>query len=132
MYHDGSRSLQDRFDSRRIADRLGNVLASPRVGRLFMDFDKPQRLRVSGLAGIDFTNPLLPSFVGAQFVVRVRAEHVFTNCPRYIYRMSLAEISVYAPAAGHFPPVPGWKETEVFRDDLPRTPGSGSGEPHCD
>jgi uncharacterized protein len=194
MYHDGSRSLQDRFDSRRIADRLvevlhrvrfttedrefiesrpmfflatadaegwpdcsykggrpgfvravsddtlafpsydgngmfkslGNVLRNPRVGMLFVDFEKPRRLRVNGVATIDFADPLLSEFEGAQLVVRVRAEHIFPNCPRYIHRMALEEISVYAPAAGHDPPVPAWKEMDAFRDHLPR---SGGGAP---
>ena len=73
-----------------------------------------------GTASIDFSDPLLGSFEGAQLVVRVRAEHIFPNCPRYIHRMTLEEISVYAPAAGHEPPTPAWKEMEAFRDYLPR------------
>ena len=188
MYHDGNRSLQDRFDSRRIADRLvemlhrtrfsdedrefiqsramfflatadadgwpdcsykggrpgfvrviaedtlafpsydgngmfkslGNVLRNPRVGLLFMDFEQPKRLRVNGVASIDLTDPLVGSFVGAQLVVRVKAEHIFPNCPRYIHRMTLEEISVYSPAPAHEPPVPEWKEMDAFRDCLPR------------
>src|SRR2546421_29416 len=118
LYHEGNRALQDRFDSRRIADRLeqvtlhdwftddnrdfvtrcamfflatadaqgqpdvsykggvpgfvrlvddrtlafpdydgngmfkslGNILANPRVGLLFVDFEEPNRMRVSGTA----------------------------------------------------------------------------------
>jgi len=34
-------------------------------------------------------------------MVRVRAERIFPNCPRYIHRMQLLELSVYAPAPGH-------------------------------
>jgi predicted pyridoxine 5'-phosphate oxidase superfamily flavin-nucleotide-binding protein len=188
MYHDGNRTLQDRFDSRRIADRLvevlhrvaftaedrefiesramfflatagadgwpdcsykggrpgfvrviaddvlafpsydgngmfkslGNVLVNPKVGLLFMDFEKPKRLRVNGTATIDRADPLLGSFPGAQLVVRVKARHIFPNCPRYIHRMRLEELSVYAPAPGHTPPVPAWKEMDAFRDYLPR------------
>jgi hypothetical protein len=188
MYHEGNRSLQDRFDSRRIADRLvevlhrtvfteedrafiesrpmfflatadargapdcsykggrpgfvrvvgpaelafpsydgngmfkslGNVLSNPQVGLLFIDFEAPKRLRVNGSASIDPADPLLGSFEGAQLVVRVRAAHVFPNCPRYIHRLSLGEISAYAPALGHEPPVPAWKQMDAFRDYLPR------------
>ncbi len=188
MYHDGNRELQDRFDSRRIADRLvevlrrtvfseddrtfiesrmmfflatadakgapdcsykggrpgfvrviapdvlafpsydgngmfkslGNVLANPRVGMLFIDFEQPRRLRVNGVASIDPDDPLMDSFDGAQLVVRVRAEHIFPNCPRYIHRMPMQEMSPYAPAPGHSPPVPAWKQMDAFRDYLPR------------
>jgi uncharacterized protein len=188
MYHDGNRSLQDRFDSRRIADRLvevlhrtdfnvddrtfiesrsmfllatagadgapdcsykggrpgfvrvvgpsqlvfpsydgngmfkslGNVLVNPQVGMLFIDFETPKRLRVNGTASIVMDDPLLESFEGAQLLVRVRAAHIFPNCPRYIHRLSLAGISEYAPAPGHEPPVPAWKQMDAFRDYLPR------------
>jgi hypothetical protein len=99
---------------------LGNVLANPRVGLLFVDFEKPRRLRVNGVASIDPDDALLGSFEGAQLVVRVRAEHIFPNCPRYIHRMVLEEISVYAPAPGQEPPVPAWKQMDAFKDYLPR------------
>ena len=130
MYHDGNRALQDRFDSRRIADRLvevlhrvrftaedrefiesrsmfflatadadgrpdcsykggrpgfvrviaddalafpsydgngmfksiGNLVSHPAVGMLFMDFEQPKRLRVNGVASVDFADPLLEAF----------------------------------------------------------------------
>jgi predicted pyridoxine 5'-phosphate oxidase superfamily flavin-nucleotide-binding protein len=194
VYHRGNRELQDRFDSRRIADRLvevlhrtafsdedrefiesrpmfflatadaggapdcsykggrpgfvrvigpdvlafpsydgngmfkslGNVLANPKVGLLFVDFEKPQRLRVNGKATVDPDDPLAASFDGAQLVVRVRAEHIFPNCPRYIHRMTLEELSVYAPAPGHEPPIPAWKQMDAFRDYLPREAGEPS------
>lgn len=195
MYTESSRSLQDRFDSRRIADRLaevlhrdrfkdedrdfiesrsmfflatadvegwpdcsykggrpgfvrivsedtlafpsydgngmfkslGNVLSNPKVGLLFIDFEKPRRLRVNGTATIDMNDPLHDSFEGAQLVVRVQAQHIFPNCPRYIHRMTFEEISDYAPAPAHVPPVPGWKQMDAFRDYLPRHPAP---EPH--
>jgi predicted pyridoxine 5'-phosphate oxidase superfamily flavin-nucleotide-binding protein len=188
MYHDGNRSLQDRFDSRRIADRLvevlhrtaftdedrafiesramfflatadaggapdcsykggrpgfvrvigpdvlafpsydgngmfkslGNVHANPRVGLLFIDFEQPRRLRVNGVATVAADDPLLGSFDGAQLIVRVRAEHIFPNCPRYIHHLATQELSAYAPAPGHEPPVPAWKQMDAFRDFLPK------------
>ena len=108
------------YDGNGMFKSLGNVLRNPRVGLLFMDFEKPKRLRVNGVASIDFADPLIDSFVGAQLVVRVKAEHIFPNCPRYIHRMTLAEVSVYAPAPAHEPPVPEWKKMDAFRDYLPR------------
>ena len=188
MYHEGSRLLQDRFDSRRIADRLaevlhrtvftdddrafiesrpmfflatadaaggpdcsykgghpgfvrvvsadtlafpsydgngmfkslGNIELNPKVGMLFIDFARPQRLRVNGIATLGFDDPLLAAFEGAQLVVRVKAEHIFPNCPRYIHHMQIEQMSEYAPAPGVVPPEPAWKQMDAFRDFLPR------------
>jgi hypothetical protein len=188
VYHEGMRRLQDRFDTRRLADRLdeklgrtaftaedrefiesrrlfflatadaegqpdcsykggdagfvrvtaadelafpsydgngmfrslGNVLANPAVALLFIDFERPNRLRVNGKASIAERDPLLEAFAGAQMVVRVRATRIFPNCPRYIHRMTLAEASPYVPRAGYTPPVPKWKRFEAFCDVLPR------------
>jgi predicted pyridoxine 5'-phosphate oxidase superfamily flavin-nucleotide-binding protein len=189
-YHAGMRELQDRFDTRRLADRLderlgrsaftaddrafiesrtmfflasadaegrpdcsykggdagfvrvtaddelafpsydgngqfrslGNVLANPGVGLLFIDFESPRRLRVNGRARIAFDDPLLASFVGAQLVVRVRAERIFPNCPRYIHQSPGAQPSPYVPREDYTPPVPKWKSFEFVADVLPGTP----------
>lgn len=181
LYHDGSRQLQDHFDTRKLADRLaevlahdtftdadrifiesrsffflgtadaegrpdcsykggllgfvrivdpktlafpsydgngmfkslGNILVNPHVGLLFIDFENPKRLRVNGLATLHHDDPLLSEFVGAQLVVRVKAEAIFPNCPRYIHKMQLAEHSVYAPREGRTPPIPQWKPARI-------------------
>ena len=193
LYHEHSRALQDRFDSRRIADRLaekllraefsdedrsfierqrlfflasadaqgrpdcsykggapgfvrvvapdtlafpsydgngmfrslGNILANPAVGLLFIDFEAQQRLRVNGRASLHVDDPLKGEYPGAQALVRVRAEQIFPNCPRYIHRMQLAEASPYVPVAGAPAPVPGWKRNPAFRDYLPRDAPDG-------
>jgi uncharacterized protein len=188
LYHDGNHQLQDRFDSRRIADRLeavtlhatfserdreliersamfflatadaqghpdcsykggvpgfvrvldpttlawpdydgngmfrslGNILVNPEVALLFIDFERPSRIRIHGRAVVTEEDPLLPEYPGAQLIVRVQVERIFPNCPRYIHRMSLVEPSIYAPDRGHTPPEPEWKQMEEFRDALPR------------
>jgi predicted pyridoxine 5'-phosphate oxidase superfamily flavin-nucleotide-binding protein len=189
MYHDGSRELQDRFDTRRLADRLaeklarqeftdedrafiecrqmfflataddqgrpecsykggvpgfvrvtdphtlafpsydgngmfkslGNLLVNPQVGILFIDFENPKRLRVNGRATLSEDDPLMAEFEGAQMIVRVRAEAIFPNCPRYIHKMPMVEQSVYAPCEGHTPPVPKWKTFPDFKEVLPKS-----------
>jgi predicted pyridoxine 5'-phosphate oxidase superfamily flavin-nucleotide-binding protein len=103
------------YDGNGMFRSLGNVLANPRVGILFLDFEKPRRLRVLGLARLEEPDG---SFEGAQLVVRVHAEAIFPNCPRYIHRMQMVETSVYAPRTGHEPPEPAWKQR--FKDVLPR------------
>jgi hypothetical protein len=99
---------------------LGNLLVNPAVALLFIDFERPNRLRVNGSASVAGDDPLLASFAGAQLIVRVRAERIFPNCPRYIHRMTTVEPSPYVPRAGYTPPVPKWKRFDEFADVLPR------------
>jgi predicted pyridoxine 5'-phosphate oxidase superfamily flavin-nucleotide-binding protein len=193
-YHAGMRELQDRFDSRRLADRLderlgrsafsdedrafiesramfflasaddqgrpdcsykggdpgfvrvvgpdeiefpsydgngqfrslGNVLANPAVGLLFIDFESPRRLRVNGRATLLDDPEALARHHGAQLVVRVRAGRIFPNCPRYIHRSRAGEFSADVPRPGHEPPAAAWKSMASVADVLPR-PTGGAG-----
>ena len=107
------------YDGNGMFKSLGNLLVNPQVGMLFIDFESPKRLRVNGRATMHENDPLLAEFAGAQVMVRVRAEAIFPNCPRYIHKMKLVEQSAYAPCEGHTPPVPKWKRFPEFRDVLP-------------
>jgi predicted pyridoxine 5'-phosphate oxidase superfamily flavin-nucleotide-binding protein len=107
------------YDGNGMFKSLGNILVNPHVGLLFVDFESPRRLRVNGRASLHTDDPLLAELVGAQAIVRVQAEAIFPNCPRYIHRMQFVEESPYAPCDGHTPPVPEWKTRPVFRDVLP-------------
>ena len=107
------------YDGNGMFRSLGNVLANPAVGMLFIDFASPKRLRVNGQASVSAEDALLPEFEGAQRIVRVQATRIFPNCPRYIHRMQLVEPSPYAPRAGHVPPVPNWKRWDALQDVLP-------------
>ena len=186
-FHQGQRSLQDKFDSRRLADRLeqtivhdvitadeaafiasrdffflstvdgegqpqcsfkggpagfvkvidertvafpcydgngmfmsmGNLLANPKLGLLFIDFEKPNRLRLNGTASIIENDPLLGEYHEAQFVVRVAVRQLFPNCPRYIPRFSRVEASPHIPRAGRETPFANWKQIDFIRDSLP-------------
>ena len=103
------------YDGNGMFRSLGNVRVNPRVGILFIDFEKPRRLRVLGRARLEEPDG---TFEAAQLMVRVQAEAIFPNCPRYIHRMQVVETSVYAPRPGHQPPEPRWKQS--FKDVLPR------------
>lgn len=187
LYHDGNRSLQDQFDTRRLADLLderhvkdligegdrafieradmfflatadaqartncsykggdpgfvrvldehtvafpnydgngmylsmGNTLVNPNVGMLFIDFEGQRRMRLNGEASIDPHDELLALYPEAQFIVRVRAREVFSNCPRYIHKYQLVERSRFVPHADCETPVPDWKRSGPFADALP-------------
>jgi len=108
------------YDGNGMFRSLGNVLVNPAVALLFIDFERPSRLRVNGTARVVDDDPLLAAFAGAHFVVRVRAGRIFPNCPRYIHRMTIAEASPYVPRDGYTPPVPKWKRFDDFKDVLAR------------
>lgn len=105
------------YDGNGMFKSLGNILANPEVGLLFIAMHgKPQRLRVNGTATLYRDDPLLADTVGAQLIVRVAARVIFSNCPRYIPSMQLVEPSAYTPRPGSQPPEPAWKSFPEFRD----------------
>jgi hypothetical protein len=108
------------YDGNGMFKSLGNIESNPAVGLLFIDFQAGKRLRVNGRARLHLGDPLMADFPGAQAVVRVQAQHIFPNCPRYIHRMQMVEPSPYVPVADAAAPVPGWKRNPAFKDYLPR------------
>ncbi len=107
------------YDGNGMYRTWGNVLVNAHVGLLFLDFERPKRLRVNGVARISEDDPLRHEFPGSVFIVRVAADRIFPNCPRYIHKMQLIEHSAYAPRPDYTPPVPAWKTFADFRDALP-------------
>ena len=96
----------------------GNALVNPRVGLLFVDFERRRRLRLNGFASVDEEDPLLPEYPEAQLVVRVAATEVFPNCPRYIHEYRLVQRSRFVPREACPTPVPAWKRRDWARDEL--------------
>lgn len=107
------------YDGNGMFRSLGNLAINPKVGLLFVDFEKPGRLRVNGRASFNEDDPLIGEFAGAQLIVRVQAERIFPNCPRYIHRYRLEEPSKYVPQRDTPAPRPGWKDMDDLRDVLP-------------
>ncbi|HEX5780044.1 MAG TPA: pyridoxamine 5'-phosphate oxidase family protein [Xanthobacteraceae bacterium] len=102
------------YDGNGMFKTLGNIASNPHIGLLFIDFEKPRRLRVNGAATISRDDPLLAHTVGAQLIVRMTASAIFPNCPRYIPKMQFIEPSMYAPTAGVAFPEPAWKSFPEF------------------
>src|SRR4029077_12872838 len=50
---------------------MGNLSAHAQVGLLFVDFTRPQRLRVHGAARIIDNDAIAPAYAGAQFLVSI-------------------------------------------------------------
>lgn len=185
-YHDGSRTLQDRFDTRRLADRLhdmfrsrwtleevrpfveaasmfflatadrdghpqcsykggapgfvqilgpmelcfpsydgngmylslGNIQENPAIQMLFIDFEHPNRVRVSGTATLTDDPDVVSRSPGAELAVRVAVTDVFPNCPRYIHRTGSPELSANVPDVDGAAPLAEWKCMPIFNDVL--------------
>jgi predicted pyridoxine 5'-phosphate oxidase superfamily flavin-nucleotide-binding protein len=114
------------YDGNGMFKSLGNLSVNPNVALLFIDFERPRRLRINGSAHIRGDDPLLAETVGAQMIVRVTARAIFPNCPRYIPTMTLTEDSPYVPRAGTAPVEPAWKGFPEFADAIhPRQKTAG-------
>ena len=98
---------------------MGNVSETRAVGLLFIDFEVQRRMRVEGVAHIEFDDPLMSRYPEAQFIVRIEARQIYPNCPRYIHKYRFVERSRFVPHAAETTPIPGWKQTEWARDVLP-------------
>ena len=108
------------YDGNGMFKSLGNLCVNPHVGLLFIDFESPKRLRVNGRATADDKDPLMARFPGADLIVRVQPDAIFPNCPRYLHKMQLVEMSAYVPQKDKPAPVPNWKLRPEFNEVLPR------------
>jgi predicted pyridoxine 5'-phosphate oxidase superfamily flavin-nucleotide-binding protein len=108
------------YDGNGMFYSMGNIAGQGSVGLLFMDMEKPFRLRVQGTATVDANDPLLATWKEAQLVVRVAVTHLFPNCPRYVHRYERVASSRYVPRAGAETPFAGWKRIDLVQQDLPR------------
>lgn len=107
------------YDGNGMFFSMGNLVMNPKIGMLFIDFEKPHRLRVHGEATIDDADPLLASYPGAELVARVRVTKLWINCPRYVHRYQRVAASRYVPRADARAPLAVWKRLEAVQDVLP-------------
>lgn len=98
----------------------GNLVSNPKVGLLFINFENPNRLRLHGEAQIDPADPLLKDYPGSELVVRVSVHEVFPNCPRYIHKMEMLQLSEFVPDQAGCAPAPNWKKADWAKDVLPK------------
>lgn len=104
------------FDGNSMYRSLGNALKSPRIGLLFIEFGtQPKRLRVNGVCALVYG----PTGQGHKMTVRVKADEIFPNCPRYIPNLTKAAASSFIPDETDASAKPDWKNAEDLRDALP-------------
>ena len=129
VYHEGHRSLQERFDTRTLADRIEERL----VRDVIDESDKAfiEKMCMFFLATSDEQGRPQCSYKGGApgFVRVVDERTMFPNCPRYIHRMQFVEQSPFVPDEGCETPVPDWKRRAWARDVLAASDPARKAEP---
>lgn len=106
------------FDGNGMYYSMGNINGNPEIGMLFIDFEKPHRIRLQGTATVSADDPLLSLWKEAELVVRVTVSELWQNCPRYIHRYQKVQDSRYVPKEQCETPIATWKRTEPVQDIL--------------
>ena len=106
------------YDGNGMYFSMGNIAANPEIGCLFIDFEKPFRLRLQGRGEVVTQGPLLGLFKEAELVVKVSVSDVWMNCPRYVHRYKKESASRYVPRAEFETPLCEWKRIDGLQDIL--------------
>ncbi|MFA7306805.1 MAG: pyridoxamine 5'-phosphate oxidase family protein [Hyphomicrobium sp.] len=95
---------------------MGNISGNAEIGMLFIDFEKPFRLRAQGRAELIVGGDDVKAFREAEMVVKVSIHEVWMNCPRYVHRFQKIENSRYAPGVEDETPFCEWKRIDAMQD----------------
>jgi uncharacterized protein len=104
------------YDGNGMMRTMGNIADTRRVALLFVDVDRPWRIRIHGEARITTDPADVAAFHGALAVIVVNVARAFPNCGRYIHQ---GAISDFVPRAGHVAPTPEWKTYDILNEVLP-------------
>ena len=107
------------YDGNGMFYSMGNLRGNQHVGMLFINFEKPHRLRLQGLATVHDNDPLLPEYPEAQLIVRVAVTEIFRNCPRYVHHYRKIEASKFVPRSTGETPIAPWKRVDDIQETLP-------------
>jgi len=107
------------YDGNGMFYSMGNLLGNQHVGMLFINFEKPHRLRLQGIASVDDDDLLLPEYPEAQLIVRVTVTEIFRNCPRYVHHYKKVELSKFVPRSTGETPIAPWKRVDDVQAVLP-------------
>ena len=107
------------YDGNGMFRSLGNVADVGKLSMLFIDFEKPKRVRIHGTGIVHHEAEWLDRFPEAELVVEVHVGRAFFNCPRYIHNLQTGELSRHAPREGHVVEEPEWKQLPEWNEVLP-------------
>jgi uncharacterized protein YndB with AHSA1/START domain/predicted pyridoxine 5'-phosphate oxidase superfamily flavin-nucleotide-binding protein len=97
----------------------GNTAANAKVGLLFIDFERPHRLRIHGAARLVRGRAELAAYPGAELLLVVKVHEAFVNCPRYVHRYQRVGTSPFVPGGPRGEEVAPWKNLDIVRSSLP-------------
>jgi predicted pyridoxine 5'-phosphate oxidase superfamily flavin-nucleotide-binding protein len=95
---------------------MGNISGNAEIGMLFIDFERPFRLRAQGRAELIVDGDEVKAFKEAEMVVKVSIHEVWINCTRYVHRYKKIESSRYAPGVEDETPFCEWKRIDAIQD----------------
>jgi uncharacterized protein len=107
------------YDGNGMFYSMGNLLGNQHVGMLFINFEKPHRLRLQGIASVSDDDSLLSEYAEAQLIVRVTVTEIFRNCPRYVHHYKKIEPSKFVPRTTGETPIAPWKRVDDIQAVLP-------------
>ena len=107
------------YDGNGMYRTLGNAIAAPRIGLLFLFPERSAKLRVNGDCEVLTDASAVAGHTGAEAVVRVHIREVFENCPRYLHDPATGTYSAHCPRPGYQPPDPAWKLKPEYDGLLP-------------
>jgi uncharacterized protein len=113
---DGNSLVFPSYDGNGMYLSMGNITGNAEIGMLFIDFEKPFRLRAQGRAELIVSGPELKLFKDAEMAVKVTIHETWMNCPRYVHRMQRVERSRYAPGVEAETPFCEWKRIDALQD----------------
>jgi uncharacterized protein len=95
---------------------MGNIAGNAEIGILFIDFEKPFRMRLQGQARVTKDPQALAMFKEAELVVAVKLHELWMNCPRYVHRFQKVSPSRYVPRGETETPLCEWKRIDGLQD----------------
>ena len=90
------------FNGNRFFNTLGNLVAHPRAGLLFIDFDSGELLHVAATAEFVLEGPELALFEGAERLLRLHVEHAVRRPAALPLRWGDAELSPHLAGTGRW------------------------------
>ena len=121
---DSSTLLFPDYDGNGMYRSLGNIIANPYIGMLFLEYEGERRkLRINGQAIVSEDPLMMSQLPGAKLAILIKVRDIFPNCPRYVPELEVKKDSAFNPAEGYVPPEPGWKSKEDLKEFVPKRNG---------